>query len=578
LFYLFVKNKTAKIPAFRISFRTGGLMSDLISQITSDLQDRIDTYRPDYEVRDVGKVLEAGDGIARVGGLSKVRAQELVQFANGVMGIAFNLESDNVGVIILGEFSGIKEGMIVNTTGRIASIPVGDALIGRVVNALGEPIDGKGPVGSRAYRPIERIAPGVVFRQDVDTPVQTGIIAIDAMIPIGRGQRELIIGDRQTGKTALALDTIINQKGKNLLCIYVAIGQKKSAVARNIAILERAGAMEHTVVVMAAADEAAALQYIAPYAGCAIGEEFMENGRDALVVYDDLSKHAWAYRQVSLLIRRPPGREAYPGDLFYLHSRLLERAARLAVDYVIVKNDFSAQTAEPADAVNGKVYGGPLSEHDAQEALKEMPDAENHKIVKVSETGGSLTALPIIETLLGDVSAYVPTNVISITDGQIYLESDLFNAGIRPAINIGISVSRVGGSAQTKAMRQVAGRMRLDMAAYRALAAFAQFGSDLDRATQQQLNRGQRLQEVLKQPQYQPYQLDEIVTLLFAGTNGFIDPIPVDQVRAWKEGVLRYIETSYPEINRDINEKKQITDETDKKLRDALKAFNLTWQ
>jgi len=552
-------------------------MSDLIQRITSDLQQRIDGYRPEYEVRDVGTVQEAGDGIARVQGLSKVRAQELVEFSNGVMGIAFNLEVDNVGVIILGEYSTIKEGMTVYTTGRIASVPVGDGLIGRVVNALGEPIDGKGPIAYKNYRPIERIAPGVVFRQDVDTPVQTGLISIDAMIPIGRGQRELIIGDRQTGKSAIALDTIINQKGKDLLCIYVAIGQKKAAVARNIGILEKYGAMEHTVVVMAAADEPAAMQYIAPYAGCAIGEEFMESGRDALVVYDDLSKHAWAYRQVSLLIRRPPGREAYPGDLFYLHSRLLERAARLADEFVIVPKDFSDSLAEKSDAVDGKVYTGPVAKPEAIEAHKAMPNADDYKIVKVRGTGGSLTALPIIETLLGDVSAYVPTNVISITDGQIYLESDLFNAGIRPAINVGISVSRVGGSAQTKAMRQVAGRLRLDMAAYRSLAAFAQFGSDLDKVTLSQLNRGQRLQEVLKQPQYQPLQLNEEVILLFAGTNGFIDSIAIERVRDWKDSVLRYMETTYPEISRDIMEKKLITPDTEAKLREALTAFNLTW-
>jgi F-type H+-transporting ATPase subunit alpha len=388
----------------------------------------------------------------------------------------------------------------------------------------------------------------------------------------------LIIGDRQTGKTALALDTIINQKGKDLLCIYVAIGQKKAAVARNIGILEKHGAMEHTVVVIAAADESAALQYIAPYAGCAIGEEFMESGRDALVVYDDLSKHAWAYRQVSLLLRRPPGREAYPGDLFYLHSRLLERAARLADEYVITRKDFTGALAQPEDAVNNRVFGGPLSRHDAETALKEMADADDLQVVKVEGSGGSLTALPIIETLLGDVSAYVPTNVISITDGQIYLETDLFNAGIRPAINVGISVSRVGGAAQTRAMRQVAGRLRLDMAAYRSLAAFAQFGSDLDKVTQSQLNRGQRLQEVLKQPQYQPYQPDDEVVLLFAGTNGFIDQVPVDRVEAWEEGMLRYIDASYPEIKRDILEKKQITKETEAQLRDALTAFNLAFQ
>ncbi len=553
-------------------------MSDLIQRITSDLQNKIDTYQPAYEVQDIGTVIEAGDGIARVRGISKVRSQELVAFSNGVMGIAFNLEEDNVGIIIQGEYSTIREGMTVYTTGRIASVPVGDGLMGRVVNALGEPIDGKGAITHRAYRPIERIAPGVVYRMDVNTPVQTGIIAIDSMTAIGRGQRELIIGDRQTGKTALALDTIINQKGKDLICIYVAIGQKKAAVARNIAVLEKAGAMEHTVVVIASADEPAAMQYIAPYAGCAIGEEFMEAGRDALVVYDDLSKHAWAYRQLSLLLRRPPGREAYPGDLFYLHSRLLERAARLADQYVIVPQSFAGDVAGEADAINGKVYSGPLAKHDAQIDLKELPDAEAYKPVKVRGSGGSLTALPIIETLLGDVAAYVPTNVISITDGQIYLESDLFNAGIRPAMNIGISVSRVGGDAQRKAMRQVAGRLRLDMAAYRSLAAFAQFGSDLDKATLSQLNRGQRLQEVLKQPQYKPYQLDEEVILLFAGTNGFIDGVAVDRVRAWKEEVLRYMETSYPEISRDILAKKLITQETDAKLREALTAFNLTWK
>lgn len=552
-------------------------MSDLIKQITSDLQSKIDTYQPQFEVRNIGTVVEAGDGIARVEGLMGVRSQELVQFANGVMGIAFNLERERVGVIILGDYSEIAEGMNVSSTGRIASVPVGDGLIGRVVNALGEPIDGKGAIAFTGYRPIERIAPGVVARQDVDTPVQTGIKAIDAMIPIGRGQRELIIGDRQTGKSAIAIDTIINQKGKDLICIYVAIGQKKAAVARTIGILERYGAMAHTVVVMAAADEAAALQYIAPYAGCAIGEEFMETGRDALVIYDDLSKHAWAYRQVSLLLRRPPGREAYPGDVFYLHSRLLERAARLANKYVIVPKSFNGSMAAPADSVDGVVYEGPRSEHDAQQALKEQGDIDTKKIVKVKGTGGSLTALPIIETLLGDVSAYIPTNVISITDGQIYLESNLFNAGIRPAINVGISVSRVGGSAQTKAMRQVAGRLRLDMAAFRELAAFAQFGSDLDKSTQAQLNRGQRLQEILKQPQYEPLSLAEELMILFAGTNGFADQVPVEKVRQWESELLRYLEASYPEIGRDVLERKMITPETDGKLRQAITAFNTTW-
>ena len=473
-------------------------MTDLIKQISNDLQKKIDAFEPKLGIADVGTVLEAGDGIARATGLANVKAQELVQFANGVMGIAFNLEKDTVGIIIMGDYAEIAEGMQVRATGRIASVPVGDGLIGRVVNSLGEPIDGKGPVKFTDYRPIERIAAGVVERQDVDTPVQTGIKAIDSMIPIGRGQRELIIGDRQTGKTALAIDTIINQKGKDLICIYVAIGQKKAAVARTVGILEQQGAMAHTIVLVAAADELAALQYIAPYAGCAIGEEFMETGRDALVIYDDLSKHAWAYRQVSLLLRRPPGREAYPGDIFYLHSRLLERSARLANRYVIVRKDFQKDLAVEKDAVNGAVFSGPMAKHDAGLACKSLKNAEDCKVVKLAGSGGSMTALPIIETLLGDVSAYIPTNVISITDGQIYLVNNLFNAGIRPAVDVGISVSRVGGDAQTKAMKQVAGKLRIDMASYRELAAFALMSSDLDKSTQAQLTRGQRMQEILE--------------------------------------------------------------------------------
>jgi len=552
-------------------------MSDLIRQLTSDLQEKIQSYQPHLEIRNVGTVIEAGDGIAQVEGLAGVQSQELVEFENGVMGIAFNLEKDRVGVTILGDYLTVSEGMQVRSTGRIASVPVGDGLIGRVVNALGEPIDGKGPVVFNRFRPLERIAPGVVERQDVDTPVQTGIKAIDAMIPIGRGQRELIIGDRQTGKTAIAIDTIINQTGKNLICIYVAIGQKKAAIARPIALLERYGAMAHTVVVMAAADEPAAMQYIAPYAGCAIGEEFMESGRDALVIYDDLSKHAWAYRQISLLLRRPPGREAYPGDVFYLHSRLLERAARLATHYVIVPKTFEGSKAKAEDGVDGKEYRGPLAKHDAEQALKAMPDADQYKVLPAEGTGGSLTALPIIETLLGDVSAYIPTNVISITDGQIYLESNLFNAGIRPAINVGISVSRVGGDAQTKAMKQVAGRLRLDMAAFRDLAAFAQFGSDLDKATQAQLNRGLRLQEILKQPQYEPMSLENQVMALFAGVNGFVDHVPVDRVKAWENAFLRYMESSHPDIGKDIQEKKLITPETEARLREAIQGFNAGW-
>ena len=550
-------------------------MSDLIKQITSDLQKQIDSFKPEFNVSDAGVVLEAGDGIARVQGLAQVRAQELVQFSNGVIGVAFNLERDNVGVIVMGNYEGITEGMSVKGLGRIASVPVGDAMVGRVVNARGEPIDGKGPIATTGFRPIERIAPGVVERQDVDTPVQTGIKSIDSMIPIGRGQRELIIGDRQTGKTAVAIDAIINQKGKGITCIYVAIGQKKAAVARTLGILEKNGAMDHTIIVMASADESAALQYIAPYAGTAIGEEFMETGRDALIIYDDLSKHAWAYRQVSLLLRRPPGREAYPGDVFYLHSRLLERSARLANQYVLTQKDFSADLADAKDGVGGKVFTGPLSKHEAEEAAKAMGDG--FKAVKIKGTGGSLTSLPIIETLLGDVSAYIPTNVISITDGQIYLESNLFNAGIRPAVNVGISVSRVGGDAQTKAMKQVAGRLRLDMAAYRELAAFALMASDLDKSTQQQLSRGQRMQEILKQPQYQPMEFEFQVMVIFAGTNGYADGVALDKMAQWQNDLIRYMETSYPEIGKDIVAKKTISDENRAALTKALDGFRAGW-
>jgi len=552
-------------------------MTDLIKNLTTDLQQKIDAFKPSLEVRNVGMVTEAGDGIAMVDGLAGVQSQELVEFENGVMGIAFNLEKDRVGVTIVGDYTIVSEGMQVRSTGRIASVPVGDGLIGRVVNALGQPIDGKGPIVHTRFRPIERIAPGVVERQDVDTPVQTGIKAIDSMIPIGRGQRELIIGDRQTGKTALAIDTIINQKGKNLICIYVAIGQKKAAIARTIGLLERTGAMAHTIVVMAAADEPAAMQYIAPYSGCSIGEEFMETGRDALVIYDDLSKHAWAYRQISLLLRRPPGREAYPGDVFFLHSRLLERAARLATSFAIVGKDYAGATAKPADALDGKLFMGPIAEQDAGQALKALKNGDKYKVMPVEGTGGAPAALPIIETLLGDVSAYIPTNVISITDGQIYLESNLFNAGIRPGINVGISVSRVGGAALTKAMRQVAGRLRLDMASFRDLAAFAQFGSDLDKATMAQLNRGLRLQEILKQAQYEPMSVENQVMALFAGVNGFIDQVAVERVKAWEREFLRFMEASHPEVGRAIAEKKAISPETETKLREALQAFQAGW-
>jgi F-type H+-transporting ATPase subunit alpha len=500
-------------------------MSDFVKDLTLSLQKQIESFTPSYEVQEVGTVLEAGDGIARASGLGTVRSQELVQFDNGVMGIAFNLEKDTLGIIIMGDYSGVGEGMLVRGTGRIASVPVGDALIGRVVNALGQPVDGKGPVDTRKFRPVERIAPGVIERKNVSRPVQTGIKALDAMIPIGRGQRELIIGDRQTGKSAIAIDTIINQKGQDLICIYVAIGQKKAQIARVLATLEKYDAMEYTIIVNASADDPAAMQYIVPYAGCAMGEEFMEAGRDALVVYDDLSKHAWAYRQVSLLLRRPPGREAYPGDVFYLHSRLLERAAQLSDE----------------------------------------------------RGGGSLTALPIIETLLGDVSAYVPTNVISITDGQIYLEGDLFYAGIRPAVNVGISVSRVGGDAQTKAMKQVAGRLKGDMAAFRELAAFTTFGADVDKATRRQLDRGYRLTEILKQPQYAPQPLANQVMAIYAGTHGYCDAVPVDKMTTWEGEFLRFAAASYPQVGADIAAKKTITPETETVLKQAIQAFNERW-
>jgi F-type H+-transporting ATPase subunit alpha len=560
--------------------------TNTIKEMADLLHKQVAGFAPGVALASVGSVIEVGDGIARVSGLSAVRANEMVQFENGTLGIAFNLDKDEVGVIIMGEYTDIQEGQAVQATGRIVSVPVGDALVGRVVNVLGKPIDDKGPIPTERFRNVERIASGVVERQNVDTAVQTGVKAIDSMTPIGRGQRELIIGDRQTGKTAIAIDTIINQKGKDLYCIYVAIGQKKAQVARLVNTLEQFGAMEHTTVVVASASEPATLQYLAPYAGCAIGEEAMENGvmvngrrvYDALVIYDDLSKHAWAYRQVSLLLRRPPGREAYPGDVFYLHSRLLERAARLATHFIIAPKNSQANGDTPkAQSVNGQVYQGVLGRHEAQSALKALPDADNLKVVPVPGTGGSLTALPIIETLLGDVSAYIPTNVISITDGQIYLESDLFNAGIRPAINVGISVSRVGGAAQTKAMRQVAGKLRLDMSQFRELAAFAQFGSDLDKSTQSQLERGRRLQEILKQPQYAPMSLEHQVMAIFAGTQGYADAIPAARMHGWEAGLLRFLDTNYRAIGESIAREKQLNPENEKALRAAIEEFNKTF-
>ena len=483
-------------------------------EISDIIKRQLQGYEAEIDLKEAGRVIEVGDGIARIYGLEKALAGELLEFPGGVFGLVLNLEADNVGAVLLGDDTKIKEGDPVARTKRVAQVPVGEALVGRVVNALGQPVDGKGPIESKEFRAIERYAPGVVDRRSVKEPLQTGIKSIDAMIPIGRGQRELIIGDRGTGKTAIAVDTIINQKGQGVFCFYVAIGQKRSTVAQVVKVLEDTGAMAYTTVVVASASESAPLQYIAPYAGCAMGEYFRDSGRHALCIYDDLSKHATAYRQLSLLLRRPPGREAYPGDVFYLHSRLLERAAKL--------ND----------------------------ELK----------------GGSLTALPIIETQLGDVSAYIPTNVISITDGQIYLESDLFYAGIRPAVNAGISVSRVGGSAQIKAMRQIAGKLRLDLAQYRELAAFAQFGSDLDRATQLQLARGQRMVELLKQGQYQPQVVERQIAIIFAGTQGHLDDMPIDQIRPFEEFLFGFLDRNYAQVLGDIANKKELSDD----LRSAL--------
>ncbi|HEV3312557.1 MAG TPA: F0F1 ATP synthase subunit alpha [Chloroflexota bacterium] len=501
-------------------------------EINEILRRQIAGFDEEVEATNVGTVVDVGDGIAHVYGLEKALFNELVEFrgtldevtGEPVMGIASNLEEDAVGVVVLGGYAGITEGMEVRSTGRVVEVPVGDALLGRVVDPLGRPLDGKGPINTDKHRPVERLAPGVVIRAPVDTPVQTGIKAIDAMIPIGRGQRELIIGDRQTGKTAILIDTIINQKGQNLFCIYVAIGQKQSKVAEIAALLEQHGALEYTIIVSATAAESAALQWLAPYAATAMGEEFMETGRDALVCYDDLTKHAQAYRQISLLLRRPPGREAYPGDVFFLHSRLLERSARMNQEH----------------------------------------------------GGGSLTALPVIETQAGDVSAYIPTNVISITDGQIFLETDLFYSGIRPALNVGISVSRVGGAAQTKAMRQVAGALRLDLSQYRELAAFAQFGSDLDRATQARLERGRRVTEVLKQPQFSPQTLHAQVEIIYAAVNGHLDKVPVEKLAQWESDFNRFMEASHSDINRTIEDEKQLSDETTKALVDAIQEFNKT--
>lgn len=550
------------------------LAPDFIN-IAESLLGRIEAFEHKVETRSVGNVLSVGDGIALVGGLAGVKASELVQFENGVTGLALNLEPDNVGVVIMGDYTGIEVGDQVRATGQIASVAVGDALIGRVVDALGNPIDGKGPINTNKVRPIQRIAPGVIERKGVDTPVQTGIISIDAMFPIGRGQRELIIGDRQTGKTAICLDTIINQKGQNMICIYVAIGQRVGQVAAVVDTLQRYGAMDYTVVVVAGASDPAPMQYFAPYAGCAIGEEFMEQGKDALVIYDDLSKHAWAYRQMSLILRRPPGREAYPGDIFSLHSQLLERSVRLRDEWVIVEK--GTEVTKESMGVTGRRYFGNLEQEEIEHALQALGNRDKYEVKKIPGTGGSLTALPIIETLLGDISAYIPTNVISITDGQIFLETDLFNAGQRPAINTGNSVSRVGSAAQKRAMSKVAGGLKADLSQYRELAAFAQFGSDLDAATQRQLARGERLMEILKQPQYSPWPLHHQVMIIYAGSRGYLDKVPVAKVRKWMNDFVRYMDTARPEVGKPILESGAWNDKIEAALREAIQDFNAGW-
>lgn len=541
--------------------------------ITESLLQQIKDFDHKVEARSVGTVTAVYDGIALVDGLADVKANELVEFGNGIAGLALDLQAKLVGVVVMGDYADIEVGDEVRATGRIASVPVGDALIGRVVDPLGNPVDGKGPINTSKVRPIQRTAPGVIERKGVDTPVQTGIIAIDAMFPIGRGQRELIIGDRQTGKTAICLDTIINQKGGNMVCIYVAIGQRVGQVAQVVDTLERYGAMEYTTVVVAGASDPAPLQYFAPYTGCTIGEEFMDNGRDALVIYDDLSKHAWAYRQMSLILRRPPGREAYPGDIFSLHSTLLERAVRLRDEWIIVEK--GTQVTADTKGVNGEVYFGNLEAEHYEKALKEL-GADQYEVAKRPGTGGSLTALPIIETLLGDVSAYIPTNVISITDGQIFLETDLFNAGQRPAINTGLSVSRVGSAAQKRAMSKVSGGLKSDLSQYRELAAFAQFGSDLDAATQRQLSRGERLMELLKQPQYSPWPLEHQVMLIYAGSRGYLDKVPVREISRWEREFVRYVDTARPEVAAPLKTGAW-NDGIEANLRQAIEDFNANW-
>jgi F-type H+-transporting ATPase subunit alpha len=537
-------------------------------EISAIIKKQIQNYEKAALTTETGTVLSVGDGIARIYGLEGAMAGELLEFPGNLMGLVLNLEADNVGAVCFGDVSNVKEGSVVKRTSRILDVPVGEALVGRVVNALGQPIDGKGPIETPHRRRVEIKAPGILQRQPVKEPLQTGIKAIDALVPIGRGQRELIIGDRQTGKTAVALDTIVNQRGQGVYCFYVAIGQKQSTVASVVDKLTQLGAMEYTTVVIAGASEMAPLQFIAPYSGVTMAEYFRDSGRHALCVYDDLSKQAVAYRQLSLLLRRPPGREAYPGDVFYIHSRLLERAAKMAEECVVVKKEVT-DWDKRGDA---KVHKGELGRHRAEDELKEK--GETHHILKNPRSGGSLTALPVIETQAGDVSAYIPTNVISITDGQIFLESDLFYSGVRPAINVGISVSRVGGSAQIRAMKTVAGRMKLELAQYREMAAFAQFASDLDKVTRDQLDRGARLVEVLKQGQYVPLPVERQVVIIYAATRGYVDKLAVSQIADYERGLGDFIEKKYPNLFETLRTKKALDDESEGTLKKALDEFS----
>ncbi len=541
-----------------------------VDEISSVIQEEIRNYRSEVDVSEVGRVIAVGDGIARIYGLRNAFASELIEFANGELGQVLNLEENSVGAAILGNYLRIKEGDEVRRTGRLLSVPVGEALVGRVVDPMGRPLDGRGVIETPHTRPLEVIAPGIAGRQPVNQPLQTGIKAIDSMIPIGRGQRELIIGDRKTGKTAIAIDTIINQKGGDVFCVYVAIGQKESTVAAVVETLREYGAMDYTTVVSSASSTPAPLQYIAPYAGCAMAEYFMyEYGRHTLCVYDDLSKQAAAYRQMSLLLRRPPGREAYPGDVFYLHSRLLERSCKLADRRFVVKK---GAPADAKDGVDGKSYMGVPGIEEAAQALKKLGEAD-HEIRRDPTSGGSLTALPIIETLEGEVAAYIPTNVISITDGQIYLEPSLFFAGVRPAVNVGISVSRVGGNAQRKSMKKIAGSLRLDLAAFRELEAFAQLGTDLDATSQRQLDRGRRMVELLKQPQYQPYELNDQVLSIFAGTQGLLDDLPLDKVLDFEKAMLKHFCDEFPEIGEELAKTGELSDELSRKIRGIIENF-----